>query len=167
VWTHHSFSILQLKGIRDVLVLVMDTAAMNIHVHVFWYICICISLGHLYRNILAVLVDIHVFNSCRYCQTVYTVIASTSRVVRVLSCQPLMLILIYLIFLWDGGSELRALCLQSRCFFTWATPLVHFALVILEIESHKLLAWLTSNCNPPDFSLPSSSNYRSEPLAPG
>jgi hypothetical protein len=29
--------------------------------------------------------------------------------------------------------ELRASCLQSRHFTTWATPLVHFALVILEM----------------------------------
>jgi hypothetical protein len=34
--------------------------------------------------------------------------------------------------------EVRALCLQNRHSTTWVRPPVHFALVILEIGSHKL-----------------------------
>jgi hypothetical protein len=37
-----------------------------------------------------------------------------------------------------------------------ATPLAHFALVILEMESQELFAKLSLNCDPPDPSLPSS-----------
>jgi hypothetical protein len=36
--------------------------------------------------------------------------------------------------------ELGASCLQSRHPTAWATPVVHFALVILEMESFKLFA---------------------------
>jgi hypothetical protein len=39
------------------------------------------------------------------------------------------------------GFELRALHLQSRCLTAWATPPLHFALVILEVESLELFAW--------------------------
>jgi hypothetical protein len=59
-------------------------------------------------------------------------------------------------FLMGLGFELRALYLQSRSSTPWAIPPVHFALVILEMESHKLFAWLVLNHNPPDLSLPSS-----------
>jgi hypothetical protein len=38
------------------------------------------------------------------------------------------------------GFELRALPLQSRCSTAWATPLVLFALVIVEMGSHELFA---------------------------
>jgi hypothetical protein len=38
------------------------------------------------------------------------------------------------------GFELRASYLQSRYSTVWATLLVHFALVILEMDSHKLFA---------------------------
>jgi hypothetical protein len=37
--------------------------------------------------------------------------------------------------------ELRSSHLHSRPSTTWATPPVHFALVILEIGSHELFAW--------------------------
>jgi hypothetical protein len=39
-----------------------------------------------------------------------------------------------------------------------------FSLVILEMET---LFGLASNLNPPDFSLPSSWDYKHEPLVPG
>jgi hypothetical protein len=48
--------------------------------------------------------------------------------------------LIFLLLLMELGFELRALCLQSRYSITWATPPVHFALVILEMESCELFA---------------------------
>jgi hypothetical protein len=38
------------------------------------------------------------------------------------------------------GFELMALYLWSRCCTSWTTPLVHFALVILEMESCQLFA---------------------------
>jgi hypothetical protein len=44
-------------------------------------------------------------------------------------------------FLVGLGFEPRALHLQSRHSTAWATPPVHFALVILEMWSHELLAW--------------------------
>jgi hypothetical protein len=45
-------------------------------------------------------------------------------------------------FFFDGpGFEFRALCLQSRYSTNWPTPPVYFALVILEMECHKLFAW--------------------------
>jgi hypothetical protein len=39
-----------------------------------------------------------------------------------------------------GVWGLRALCSQSRGSTTWVIPLVHFALIILEMRSHKLFA---------------------------
>jgi hypothetical protein len=53
------------------------------------------------------------------------------------------------------GFELRAWHLQSRCPPPWATPPVHFALVIWK--------WVL-NCSPPNLSFPSSWDYRWEPL---
>jgi hypothetical protein len=55
------------------------------------------------------------------------------------------------VILWDWGlNSVRALSLQNRHSITWATPPVHFALVILEARSCKLLAWagfeLRSSC---------------------
>jgi hypothetical protein len=44
------------------------------------------------------------------------------------------------VFLVGVGFELRASCLQSGCSTTCATPPVHFALVILEMESLELFA---------------------------
>jgi hypothetical protein len=35
----------------------------------------------------------------------------------------------------------------------WATPRVHFALVILEMGSHEPFAWAGLNCDSPHFSL--------------
>jgi hypothetical protein len=48
-------------------------------------------------------------------------------------------VIIYLCiyFLVGLGFELRAECLQNRCF---TTPPVHFALVILEMGPYKLFA---------------------------
>jgi hypothetical protein len=46
------------------------------------------------------------------------------------------------------GYELRTLHLQSRSSTDWATPPVHF-LVILEMGSWELFAWLALNCAPP------------------
>jgi hypothetical protein len=39
---------------------------------------------------------------------------------------------------WGLNSGLCTL--QSRCCTAWATPPVHFSLIILEMESHKLFA---------------------------
>jgi hypothetical protein len=50
----------------------------------------------------------------------------------------------YMSFFGGGiglGSELRTSRLQSKHSTTWATPLVHFALVILEMGSHQLSVW--------------------------
>jgi hypothetical protein len=42
-------------------------------------------------------------------------------------------------FFLDGtGLELWTSCLQSRCSIAWATPPVHFALVILEISTSQV-----------------------------
>jgi hypothetical protein len=47
---------------------------------------------------------------------------------------------IFFFFLVGLGFELRPLCLQTRCFTTWDTPSVHFALVNFEMESLKPFA---------------------------
>jgi hypothetical protein len=46
------------------------------------------------------------------------------------------------LFFFFGGTGvwIQASCLQSRCFTAWATPSVHFALVILEMRSQELFA---------------------------
>jgi hypothetical protein len=46
------------------------------------------------------------------------------------------------------------------------TPPVHYTLVILEMEVIKLFAWLASNSDPPDLSLPSSKDYKHESPTP-
>jgi hypothetical protein len=47
----------------------------------------------------------------------------------------------YKLLLFGGVRfEPRAMNLQNRHSTAWATPLVHFALVILEMESWKLFA---------------------------
>jgi hypothetical protein len=62
--------------------------------------------------------------------------------------------------LWDLfilvglGFELRALSLQSRHSTAWATPLVHFALLILEMRGLvNYFPRLASTLHPPDLSL--------------
>jgi hypothetical protein len=44
---------------------------------------------------------------------------------------------------------------------------VHFALVILEMRSHEPFALSALNLDPPGLSLPSSQDYKCEPLTPG
>jgi hypothetical protein len=52
-----------------------------------------------------------------------------------------LLVAISFFFLMELGFELRASLLQSRCSPTWATPPVHFALVILEMGAlYELIA---------------------------
>jgi hypothetical protein len=65
------------------------------------------------------------------------------------------------------GFELRVLHLQNRPSTTWATPLVHFALIILEMGPVNYLPGLASNYDPPGISLPSSYDYRRESPALG
>jgi hypothetical protein len=50
------------------------------------------------------------------------------------------------VFLWHWGLSL-GLC-ACRYSATWAAPPVHFALVILEMESHELFAWGAFNLHP-------------------
>jgi hypothetical protein len=57
--------------------------------------------------------------------------------------------------------------LQSRCFTTWATPPVYFVLIILEMESRELFAWAGLELWSSQSQVPSSQNYRCEPLVPG
>jgi hypothetical protein len=58
---------------------------------------------------------------------------------------------------------LRTKCLQSRHSTPWATLPVHFALVILEGGGlTNYLPGLSLNLDPPNFSLPSSQDYRCE-----
>jgi hypothetical protein len=45
-------------------------------------------------------------------------------------------------FFGRTGFELWAFSLQVRCSTAWTRPPVHFALVILEMESWELLAWV-------------------------
>jgi hypothetical protein len=47
---------------------------------------------------------------------------------------------------------------------TWVTPPVLFALVVLEMGSHELFAWLAPSHHPPSLSLWSSQDWRCEPL---
>jgi hypothetical protein len=54
------------------------------------------------------------------------------------------------------GFELRASNCQAKYFTTSATPLVHFALVILEIGSHELFAWASLELWSSYLSLPSN-----------
>jgi hypothetical protein len=51
-------------------------------------------------------------------------------------------------FLLELGFEFRASHLQSRYSTAWAIPLVHFALVILEMGSCILFAWAGLNFSP-------------------
>jgi hypothetical protein len=62
----------------------------------------------------------------------------------------------YSFFFSREGFEFRALHLQSKCSTAWATPPVHFAMVILEMGSHKVFTKLAVNSYPLDLSLPSS-----------
>jgi hypothetical protein len=48
-----------------------------------------------------------------------------------------------------------------------ATPSIHFAEILLELESRELFAQAASSCDPLDLSLLSSEDYRHEALAPG
>jgi hypothetical protein len=61
-----------------------------------------------------------------------------------------LLFLCFCLVLVGLGFELRALSLQSRCFTTWATPPVHFALVILEmgVLSTSCPSWLQTTILP-------------------
>jgi hypothetical protein len=59
------------------------------------------------------------------------------------------------------ASHLQSRSSQSRLSINWAIPPVHFALVILKIESRKLyLLKLVSKGYPPYLSLPSSYDYK-------
>jgi hypothetical protein len=55
--------------------------------------------------------------------------------------------------------ELRGLHLQASSLLLQPTPPVHFALVILEMESLKLFAWASLNLDLPNLSLPISKDY--------
>jgi hypothetical protein len=70
-----------------------------------------------------------------------------------LDCQILFLCLPFF-FIVGVGFEFKALHLQSRFSTTWASLPFHFALIILEIGCCELFAWLASNYDPPDLSLP-------------
>jgi hypothetical protein len=48
------------------------------------------------------------------------------------------------------------LCLQSMYSTDWATPLVHFALVVWKRGLMNYLPGLASNLDPPDLNLPNS-----------
>jgi hypothetical protein len=67
------------------------------------------------------------------------------------------------------GFDRRASHLQIRCYTAWATPLVYFAVVILDKEGglKNYLPGLDLNLDPLDFSLLSSQDYRHELSAPG
>jgi hypothetical protein len=52
------------------------------------------------------------------------------------------------------GFKFMISCLQNRCSTAWATPPVHFILVILEMEFlANYLPRLALNHDPPDLSL--------------
>jgi hypothetical protein len=71
----------------------------------------------------------------------------------------------FFFFLVRLEFEFRASCSQSWHSTSCATSPVHFTLVILEMRCRKLFV-LASNCNSPDLSLPSSWDYKGEPLMP-
>jgi hypothetical protein len=52
--------------------------------------------------------------------------------------------------------EFRAKGLQSKCSTAWATPPIHFAVVILEMRILQTLPSLSSNHIPPNLSFPRS-----------
>jgi hypothetical protein len=66
---------------------------------------------------------------------------------------------LFFFFWWDWGFELRTSHLQSRLSTAWATPEVHFAVVIFEMGLVNYLPGLALNCNHPDLSLPSSLHF--------
>jgi hypothetical protein len=61
-----------------------------------------------------------------------------------------------LFFFMEPEFELRTLCLQSRHSTAWATPPVHFGMVILEIGPRKLLACTGLQFRPSRSQPPSS-----------
>jgi hypothetical protein len=56
-------------------------------------------------------------------------------------------------FLVRLGFELRAWCLQSRCSSAWATPPVHFSLVIVEMGVFQALCWFFKSQSPKKLGL--------------
>jgi hypothetical protein len=66
------------------------------------------------------------------------------------------------------SSSHRLLILHSQHFkphlTTWATPPAYFVLVIFGDRVLRTMSGLTSNCDPPELSLPSSWDYRRESL---
>jgi hypothetical protein len=62
---------------------------------------------------------------------------------------------LFIYLLLGLGFELRASHLQSRQSASWATPPVHFPLVILEMQVlWTFCPWLVLNGDPPNLSFP-------------
>jgi hypothetical protein len=70
--------------------------------------------------------------------------------------------ILFFFFLVRLAFELRALDWQSWCSTAWATPLVHFALVILEMGSLQT----SGPCWPQTSSLPIAASHGHELLVP-
>jgi hypothetical protein len=68
----------------------------------------------------------------------------------------------FFFFWWDLGLN-SGLHVCKTDALPGTTPLVHFALVILETGSHELFARTDLNCDPPNLSLPNRKDYRHEP----
>jgi hypothetical protein len=74
---------------------------------------------------------------------------------------------IYLFFWWRLEFELRASHLESRYSTACPTPLVILLWLFWRWDLVDCLRRPASNLGPLDLSLPSSLDYRREPLAPG
>jgi hypothetical protein len=74
--------------------------------------------------------------------------------------------LLHTLFFCGTGIWTQGFVLESRCSIFWATPPVHFAVIILEMGSLELFPGLALNLGPPYLNLPSRQDYRHETLAP-
>jgi hypothetical protein len=71
----------------------------------------------------------------------------------------------FFFFFGENGVWTQGFALAKQALYCLSHMCVHFALVILEVGSCELFAWLGLKPQSSDVSLPSSSDYRREHLA--